>query len=64
MVMADEGEDETCDQTKQNPRQVSLYYSALFYQRIIFSLGSHFYSIKEGNSYYLIGSFIHVFSVI
>ena len=24
MVMADEGEDETCDQTKQNPRQVSL----------------------------------------
>ena len=26
--MADEGEDETCDQTKQNPRQVRLYYVA------------------------------------
>ena len=27
-VIADEDEDETCDQTKQNPRQVSLYYVA------------------------------------
>ena len=47
--MADEGEDETCDQTKQIPRQVSLYYVALFVGNNIFST-SHFYSVKEGNT--------------
>ena len=50
--MADEGENETCDQTRQNPRQVSLYYVALFCPRTIFSPGRHCYSLKETNTIY------------
>ena len=50
--MADEGENETCDQTRQNPRQVSLYYVALFCPRRIFSPGRHCYSLKETNTIY------------
>ena len=58
-VIADEDEDETCDQTKQNPRQVSLYYVAEFCRRIIFSLGSQLVLQYKGGGCYLIGSFIY-----
>ena len=48
--MADEGEDETCDQTQQIPQQVSLYYVALFVEEQYFLYKPLLQYIKEGNT--------------
>ena len=51
--MADEGEDETCDQTKQIPWQVSLYYVALFVEELIIFPLQATSTVYEGGEYYL-----------